>query len=123
MTDRVTLTDKLFNLKEEKDELEKNLENIKAQLDEVKSDLINLMISEDLQSYKDDEYGTVYLDSRVFASIENQEVAFAWLREHNMGDVIKETIHSSTLSALAKDTGDIPGVKTHEKITLKTRKK
>lgn len=45
----------------------------------------------------------VTVSARLSASILDQPRAFAWLRENELGDIIKETVHAGTLSAQLKD--------------------
>lgn len=45
----------------------------------------------------------ITISSKLRASIgENRDEAYVWLRDHDFGDIITETVNASTLSALAK---------------------
>ena len=76
------------------------------------------MMNEAMSSFKDEAFGTVFIREEVYASIEDEEKCFNWLRETGNQDLIKQTIHSKTLASTAKDHDlNIPGVKT----TVKTK--
>lgn len=117
MTQREELSHQIANLKRSKKLQEELLDGIKLKLNELEANLILIMENEGLQSFKDKDLGTFFLRVDTYASIEDYDKAFSWLREKGMGDVIKETVHAKTLAAIAKDNPQIEGVK----ITLKTQ--
>lgn len=55
--------------------------------------------------------GSVYLETRTYVSIKDgeQPAAFAWLRAHDQGDVIKETVNASSLSAIVRELMEADG--------------
>lgn len=55
-----------------------------------------------------DEGFRVGVSHRVFASIkkDQKEAAYQWLREHQLADLVTETVNSSTLSAVAKSMAE-----------------
>jgi hypothetical protein len=62
--------------------------------------------SEDLKTITLDKIGFRFtVSSQLRASIKKDKKAeaYEWLRENGLGDIIQETVNSSTLSALAKD--------------------
>lgn len=111
MTIRQELAEKFFSLREEKDVLAKTSKDLNKCLEEIEKQLILQMENENLQNFRDADHGLIYLREDIHATIEDPDQAFKWLREHNMSDIIKETVHSKTLSVTVKDHGEIPGVK------------
>jgi hypothetical protein len=55
-----------------------------------------------------DEGFRVGVSHRVFASVnkDKKDAAYAWLRENDLGDLITETVNTSTLSAVAKSMAE-----------------
>jgi len=86
---------------------------VNKELEGIERDLILSMENENLQNFKDSRFGLVYLREDLYASIEDSDKCFGWLEENNMHDVIRQTVHSKTLSAICKESGEIPGVKTY----------
>ncbi len=81
-------------------------DSINAEFDQIrKKTLPDLMAAEDVRTITLDGIGRVQLAGDCYASIpaEQQEAAFEWLRGNNYGDLIKETVHSATLKAWAKE--------------------
>lgn len=101
-----------FELRKKKDELEKALDDVKESLAETEKELVLYMENQNLQNFTDKTYGTIFLREQVYARIDDEGTAFGWFRDHNMGDIIKETIHNKTLCAVVKDNPEIPGVVT-----------
>jgi hypothetical protein len=60
---------------------------------------------EDIKSFTTKSGHRVTVQQRVFASIvkETQDEAYDWLRKNGLGDLIKPTVNSSSLSATAKE--------------------
>lgn len=111
MATRQELAQLFFSFREQKDVLAKAAKDLNSRLEEVEKELILQMENESLQNFRDSDHGLIYLREDIHATIEDSSQAFQWLREHNMSDIIKETVHSKTLSATVKDHGKIPGVK------------
>lgn len=70
--------------------------------------------------------GKIHLETRLSASCAqaNQPELFAWLREHQAGDLIKEGVHQATLTAFVKDRReqgleDPPGISVWEETKAK----
>lgn len=119
---RDQMTEVYAGLRARKDEYKEALKKVQEDLDQAERDLVLIMENENLTSFKDDRFGTIYLRDEIRASVENQEVLFPWLREHQLGDCIKETIHAKTLSALVKEHPEMPGTKTFIQTQLGMRK-
>ncbi|QRE00555.1 hypothetical protein [Burkholderia phage BCSR129] len=83
--------------------LVKDLDSLYDQLR--KKEIPDLMQAEDVRTVTFDGIGRVQLAGDCYASIpaDQKEAAFAWLREHNYGDLIQEQVNSSTLKAWAKE--------------------
>lgn len=67
--------------------------------------LPDLMAEEDIRTMTIEGIGRVQLGSDVYASIvgDKKEPAYKWLRDHNYGDLIQETVNSSTLKSFVKE--------------------
>jgi hypothetical protein len=69
------------------------------------------------------EIGRVSISSRISASMVEKHGAIAWLKAHDLGELVIETVNSNTLSAQAKamlEAGEeLPSE--HFKITTKTQ--
>lgn len=124
MSQRQQLTEKFVRLEETKAELKKKLSEVQAELDQTEQDLINCMQNEDLESFKDERFGTIFMRNSCHAKVEDSFNAFNWFRKNGYGDVIKETIHASTLAAIMREIpDDVPGVKRYDFISICRRKK
>lgn len=119
---RQQLATEFYRLKERKADLEFALEQVKESITAVESRLVLVMENENLQNFKDGELGTFYLRTDVRASIADEIQAFQWLRDNGMDDIIKPTVHSKTLSAIAKDHPEIPGVNVYYQTRVSIRK-
>ena len=121
-TNRKELSEVFFKCIEEKNSITKREKELNANLAEIEDRMVLVMENEDLQNFKDDRFGTVFLQYKVYASIEDQPKAFKWLRNNNMRDLIKFTVHAGTLAATVKEYGEIPGVKSTYKTKLGYRR-
>lgn len=106
---------KYFEARIIRDNLKDELSKAQEALDECEKNLVLFMEANNLQNFKDAENGMVYLMEKMYSRIENEDIAFEWLKNNGLGDAIKQTIHSKTLSAIAKemfekDQQEIPGV-------------
>ncbi len=124
MSARQQLTEKFVALEEQKAEIKKQLSDIQVQIDETEEQLINCMQNEELESFKDERFGTIFLRNSCHAKIQDSFEAFNWLRKNGYGDVIKEVIPPSTLSAIMREIPDeVPGVHRYEFIQVCRRRK
>lgn len=96
------LSEKFAALKKERESLEDQLELVKAKIKALGDELLPVMRKEDIEKFTT-SMGTVYIRNEEFAKIEDQEKAFAFFRDQGAGDIIKETIHSKTLTATFKE--------------------
>lgn len=74
----------------------------KAQLEEA---LDKALENAGLQNVKGEDGTTYYRREQFFASVKAQDkpAFFQWLRDHGMGDIIKEDVHAKTLTAFVKE--------------------
>ena len=107
----------LRDLKDKKEALEDELKGVNAQIRALAEHKIPEYMNEnEIEKFSVTGAGTVYVTQKVYANVkaDNREAFFQWLREHGSGDLIKETVHPSTLNAFAKEQltegKDIPDV-------------
>jgi len=114
------LSKKLVALRNSIAENEAVVSALKRDKDELEQLLIDSMDNEGLENFRtEDGTFTTYGDAYVSFGTEdvkeqNRATFFAWLREHDMGDVIKvkEDVHAQTIKRIVKDHGcDVPGIK------------
>jgi len=88
----------LDRLSLEKTELEKRYDRLRL------GEIPELMDDMGVPNITYEGIGRVALTADVYASIPapNREAAYAWLRDHNHGGVIKDTVNAGTLKALMK---------------------
>jgi hypothetical protein len=109
------LAHELRELTDQVKELEGQAKTLKFKRDQIKNKLLpEAMEAADQTKFSVEGVGTVYLTNRVFAHINaaDREAAYSWFRDNGHGDLIKETVHTSTLNAWAKEQleegGEIP---------------
>lgn len=121
--DRQKLTTEYFTLRDAKDELELKLKEIKSRLASVEVSLVESMGVENLRNFTDERFGMVYLEDRVYASIDDFEKLKESLTAEGLQDNIRETVSTSTLSSMAKDGVELDGAKYHYQTKVKIRRK
>lgn len=97
---------RMRDLEQAYDLLDPVLKAINAEYDAIRKKVIpDLMQELEIRTVTYDGIGRIQLAGDVYASIpaDQQEAAFQWLREHNYGTLIKESVHSATLKAWAKE--------------------
>ncbi len=78
---------------------------LQKKFDALRLNLIPSAMDDDgITSANIDGIGRIGLTSDLYASIikDQQSQAFGWLRDHNHGDAVKETVNAGTLKALLK---------------------
>lgn len=96
----------LRNLKTRKDKLEDELKAVNEQIKMVAEiDLPKAMEDADIESFKVENIGTVYLQNKLYVSVlaDDREKLYGWLRDHGHGDLIKDWVFPQTLTAFAKE--------------------
>lgn len=124
----------LLQRKEEKKKLENAVKGLTAEITDLDARLSDAMLEAGLDSFSGNGR-TFYLSTKTFASPKagmSDELISA-LREHGSGDLVKETVNSSTLSAFVREmkelnADELPGwltdvVSVFEKTTVGIRKK
>jgi len=96
--------EKLFLLKQSEKDAKENFEEIKDLRMLAEEVLCAQMEAVGIESFKTSR-GTFYTRSDFYASIppDNRPVIFEWLRDNDLGSLIKETVNSRTLSATIKE--------------------
>lgn len=122
MATRQELTHQFVSMREEKEVLNQSLKDLNKRLEEVEKQLVVCMENENLTSFREKMIGTVFLSETVHATVEDFEACYAWLKENNQEDIVKQTIHARTLAATVKDHGEIPGVKAHYQTKIGIRR-
>lgn len=107
MSDTLTkMTKDLRKLKDAKQEIEAKLKEINGGIRRLAEQVIpEYMDENEIEKHSVKGVGTIFLVTKVYANVkaEDKEAFFAELREAGNGDLIKETVHPSTLNAFAKE--------------------
>jgi len=91
-------------IRAELDQLKEKSTSLQKEYDALRLNIIpEKMDEQDITNITIEGVGRLGLTSDVYASIDDQEKAFIWLRENRRGDIIKETINSSSLKATIKE--------------------
>lgn len=106
MSELVQKIANMKNIKERLDFKKAELKEIQKEYDKMRLEVIpNLMDDEGIEKMSVEGVGTLYLTSDVYASIPavTKRDAWEWLSDNGHGDLITETVNSSTLKAFVKD--------------------
>lgn len=101
-----TMVHELRDLKTQKEELEAQLKHVNGEIRKLAEHRIpEYMEENEIEKFSVTGVGTVYTQQKVYANVkaENREAFYQWLREHGASELIKETVHPSTLNAFAKE--------------------
>lgn len=81
------------------------LDHIKNEKTRLEEALFIALENAGLQNVKGEDGMTFYRREQFFANVKVQDKPefFQWLRDHQMGDIIKEDIHPKTLTAFVKE--------------------
>jgi hypothetical protein len=120
-----SLCEEVLTCRDCKADLDDKLKRANALLSAAEAELMSHMANIGVQSFRSGGISFT-VGVRVFASVENAEAALPWLREHGLAGLIKETVHSGTLSAAVKELREqgeiIPeAIRIYEKPTLSIR--
>jgi len=88
-------------------DIDEALDDVAKALGAVKSRLQYTVVPEafdrdGMSTFTTDDGVRITLSSTVRASVKDKENGYQWLRDHELGDLITETVNASTLSAAAK---------------------
>ena len=106
------MSDKLARLKEVKEMMERDLKDVKATIEQVESELVEVMVNEEISSFKRNDK-TFYLVTKKHASIraDQKDEAIEWFKESpEYCDLVKETINAQTLAAWVRERDEDGGV-------------
>lgn len=81
------------------------LDDIKEKKTQLEQTLFIALENAGLQNVKGEDGCTYYRKEQMFANVkmEDKPTFFQWLRDNDMGDIIKEDIHFKTLTAFVKE--------------------
>ena len=81
------------------------LDHVKNEKTRLEEALFIALENAGLQNVKGEDGTTFYRKEQLFANVkvEDKPEFFQWLRDHQMGDIIKEDIHPKTLTAFVKE--------------------
>jgi hypothetical protein len=102
----VILGKKIYDMLQVKNDLDEKLKKLQEQIDIEQSAMVDLMESLQVKNIRLDDIGMFYLASSVYPKVIDQELLFSYLREHDAGSLIKETVNSNTLRAYVKECMD-----------------
>ncbi|MDR1262542.1 MAG: hypothetical protein LBK46_03505 [Oscillospiraceae bacterium] len=98
------LSDRLKELRDEKDVLEETLKDLKTRIDAVEYDLSEQMALDETQSFT--RAGTTfYLSTKSYASAvaENKAELHAALKENGYAELVYETVNANSLSSFVRE--------------------
>lgn len=99
------LAETLSGLRDEKEKLAAREKEINSEIELVQVKLVPLMKSLDMKNFNM-AGKCFYLSLNQFAKVTDAPKAFAFFREQGCGDIIKETIHATTLSSTYKQLAE-----------------
>lgn len=105
-TKLIDLAKAMKTISNTKERLELALKEINAEYDVLRLELIpSKMDEEGIQNIRIEGIGRLSLTADAYVSLDasKKEEFYQWLAENNLGDLIQQTINSSTLKAFAKD--------------------
>lgn len=125
------LADELSGLRSVKRQVEDRLRAVNAEIEAVEAELAQRMIDEEVQNFS--RGGQLfYLTTRTWANpvAGKKQELYTWLREHDFGDLVQETVNSQTLSAWVREQtedADLPEelrplINVYEKQTISIRR-
>lgn len=106
MSDITEMVRELRDLKDRKAALDEELKEVNGAIRRLAENEIPTYFEDnEIEKLTVEGAGTVYIQTKVYANCkaENREAFFEWLRGTGNADLIKETVHPSTLNAFAKE--------------------
>lgn len=99
-----TLADLFRELKEKKETLEDDLKKLNAEIESVEEQLADQMITEENSSFTR-KGKTFYLTEKLFVNsiADKRDDLHSWLKKNGFQDLVKETVHPSTLKGFVKE--------------------
>lgn len=106
------LADELKQLRDVKKEAELNVKEINAEIEKKQAQLIELMINEEIGSFKRGDHN-FYINTRTFASVKagQKPKLIEWIKKTPHAGMVREDINTQTLSAWVRElseNGELP---------------
>lgn len=104
--DHIALAKAMAKVQRRKEKLEEDLKEANAEFDVLRQELIpTLMEDKGLENFRVAGLGTLYLTPDLFVSVKagKQDKYHMFLRDNNLGDLIKESVNPSTLRGHIKE--------------------
>ena len=115
------LTDRLFDLKEEKADTNAKLKELNGDIREVEIELLNEMHNQGL--YKaGGARGGVYISRQVVPKVENWDEFYDYIREHDYLHMLERRVSRKAYQEQYEEGQDVPGVAPVVFDELRTRK-
>jgi len=97
----------LSHLKDNKATVEEELKQIKKQIDHQEQKLVNMMVDQELQSFKGNNGITYSLKTMVAPNVlaENKPELIKRLKENGHAGIVKEDVNAQTFKAYIKEMG------------------
>jgi len=97
---------RLFELRSEKQSLEERLKEINIEKGNLETQILpTLMAEHEIEKMTIEGIGTLFTQSAVYAYIYavDRDMAHEWFKSHGHEDLVKESVHHSTLKSWVKD--------------------
>lgn|GEM_PF-6299511 len=103
--DMLGLADKLRELREGKKELEDFVKEVNAAIETTEEALVAAMLVEEMSSFvRSDRQFVLVPKPQITAKSGAMPDICSWMKENDLGAMVKEQVHSQTLKAWAKET-------------------
>ena len=131
--DLFIIADDLVRYRDRKKEIEEALKEINALITETEEQLVSAMVEEEMQNFTRNGRQFI-LTNRTYANAKAgmMPAICDWMKGHELGDMVKESVHPQTLQAWVKEqieeAGSLPEelselVNVYEKSGISIRKK
>jgi hypothetical protein len=131
--DLFIIADDLVRYRDRKEEIEEALKEINALITETEEQLVSAMVEEEMQNFTRNGRQFI-LTNRTYANAKAgmMPAICDWMKGHELGDMVKESVHPQTLQAWVKEqieeAGSLPEelselVNVYEKSGISIRKK
>lgn len=131
--DLFIIADDLVRYRDQKKEIEEALKEINTLITETEEQMVAAMVEEEMQNFTRNGKQFI-LTNRTYANAKAgmMPAICDWMKENDLGDMVKESVHPQTLQAWAKERieedGALPGeldelMNVYEKSGISIRKK
>lgn len=102
--DLFTTADRLVTLRDRKKKLEDELKEVNSDIIQTEEQLVAAMVAEEMQNFTRNGRQFV-LTSRTYANAKAgmMPAICDWMKGHELGDMVKESVHPQTLQAWVKE--------------------